>query len=1127
MKKLPKLATLALLTLAMVGCSRNGVSSTSSDSSSASTNTAETTSSTNTEDTSPLSSTTVTTDKSEDSTSSDSSTSAEPSEYEKSLWNTKTKDLMVKYLDGMIIPYTDIGSYTADWNETSSRSSTYLLISGDEFAADKMQSFYETYKTAGWTVPSAASTNMTFTKDAYTVTISKDSDGYFQIKVNYVVVYDESKAPTDWEDEVKDAFTDDLNGKELPYVYLGSPSHYFSYNTTTKTLTIYGYTFNQNIITNAKKVYTDEGWEVEDTSNSYGAGIVASKAYSDSDRITVTMDAVSPTSTSRYSIKAVLSENWDSTQVNAWTSDMSLDINATFGHDLDYFYLGTKSPSYSFTTTQNKLTITGGVYDARTIPLVKTTLGDKMWGVTDTVNGGIVATSPTFDDGSYFKVCIDIPTVLTAKITATVYWIPNVTESTETGYSEEIQKKLAIFLNGNSVPYIYLGSDDVTATFNNSYAWTTLTTSSTGSFVSPKLIDNAAEKFKADGWTVTRSENTNYQYGQNLTAEKIFSATGDKIIATFNTTTYTSKSSLKYQLIEAYDSSYEGSWDSNRSYDNPVGTTDTSSTALAMKTNLDGHTIPYVYLGTKNHNSSWNSTNSTLTIYGGNWNTAMPGNLKSAFEAENATKTTGDSDWEFEITAADDDDLTTATKVIAKKTFKDGCGLIVTLTKPSATSDTYPVRATTLAIAYKDVWGAKSTDWTSTVTSNFTKIGIPSTEKIPYVYLGTDSATSSVTTSTVYSSQTVSLTGAAWDDRVLDEFKTAFASWNEGEEMTRYSVSSPSAYKFITDEDGNKTGIIRAILYRNGTTATSKACMKVFYDALSTSDKLVDWTDANKTVFKNAFTGDDDSILPNLSVNSNFTVAETVKYGNAGSSAGTVTVKTPKGTGFNFNFLLLAYDNLKTNGWDVKLNLCYYSTIPYGYYASISATKTVNGGTFTISSSGTSSNSSEGSISYTIGFHESISIPTGTDAAWSTDIATTMKEQLNGYVLPYFYIGGKNLAYSKGTLSSTNNKALSLKGSTWDDSLVTNMKTALASDTTITDWSYYNDYSEYSKYGVKYVAFGTYTYTIPAEYEEDEDGNPTETIKTPAQTYTKHITLKLFEDTESYLNRPILEIYIA
>lgn len=255
MKKTKKFAFLSLFSLLLTGCNSTGSASTGLSTgkqpSEAITEPSETPTVTPTEK--PTESPTTAGGNSDTSgTESGSTGKTSTSTATQTLWKKSVASRMEKYFDGYIIPYVNIGNYDAD---STSKSSTYLSISGSEFDASKMNGFKTTYLDDGWTQTKIAATDRTFEKGAFKVEIIKDSDGYFLVKAYYDVVYDASKAPGAWDQDTLDEIDAEFPNRSIPYLYLGAPVCYTKFASSTKILTIYGYKFDAAIITAAKATF--------------------------------------------------------------------------------------------------------------------------------------------------------------------------------------------------------------------------------------------------------------------------------------------------------------------------------------------------------------------------------------------------------------------------------------------------------------------------------------------------------------------------------------------------------------------------------------------------------------------------------------------------------------------------------------------------------------------------------------------------------------------------------------------------------------------------------------------------------------------------------------------------------
>ena len=1111
MKKTKKFAFLSLFSLLLTGCNSTGSASTGPSTgkqpSEAITEPREAPTVAPTEK--PTESPTTAGGNSDTSgTESGSTGGTSTSTATQTLWKKSVASRMEKYFDGYIIPYVNIGNYDAEWIDNTSKSSTYLSILGSEFDASKMDGFKTTYLDDGWTQTKMAATDRVFEKGAFKVEITKDSDGYFLVKAYYDVVYDASKAPGAWDQDTLDEINAEFPNRSIPYLYLGAPVCYTKFASSTKILTIYGYKFDPAIITAARATFAAPDWTIEESSNINGPILKAKRVYPSGDVRNVTIATPAPTSSTRFSITLQSSENWDKDAVTDWPSALKQEFTRDCdGHTLTYFYLGTKYPTYTYLDSTYKFTITGGVHDARTIPNIKTTLEKDTtcdWAVTR--NGNVLEATTTFSDGAGFIVRVPEPKSSTDKTVATVFYLPALTiPDTATDWDDDIKNERKAQFN-QIIPYIYLGEKDLTYDYDNRYARRKINTSSNGTFATGNIITNAKKVLEADGWTVTLSVSASY--GFDLVAEKTFDDTGDKRQVKISSTSTTGRCSLYVQRFEAFDDSYVGAWDTDRSGTNQTGA-DTSSTKHSMDENFGGHSFPYIYLGTKRHNSSWAKDSRCRTIYGGQWNEKIIAKAKASFEADAPAE--GDSAWT--ITTNSDDDLSKATKLTAKKTFADGCTFEAVINKPSTGTTSTPVYTTQRSIFYADAWGAKKTDWDDKVKTEITKAGFPSSDLIPYVYLGTDDPTPSSTNNST--DHYVQLKGAKFDDRVLTEFDTSFtkAGWTINPEIkTRYGKDSHEAYKYVYDADGKVTAIRRAGINRWSNSDSAVASRRVFYDKVadaSTAAPLA-WSDANKTVRKQHLGGTDEAVLPELNIGSKVTVAY------KSTNGGYVDIKTDKNSTFSYAYF--NRENIKKTleaaGWNASINVFTATGDPTAY-ADVKATKTTSDGTLTLTTSSTSK-----AVEVKVYYKETFAAPTGKDAAWDSDTIACFKDGRDGYTLPYFYLGSKTPILTKKTVSSTANEICTLTGSSWDDSIYTNRKAALQADTTITDWQFRNDYSKRALYGTIYVASGTRVVTTPAVY--DDDGV---TVVTPEKTETHYVTLRLYKDSKANGERPILEVY--
>lgn len=933
MKKLPKLIFLCLTSLLTVGCNRND-SSMSNPVSSTPCSEKETTD--NKETSTPEESFPII--SSPDTGISSSEVSSEPEESSSSVvtgpqWKSSVKDLMLKHFEGQVVPFLDIGDYSAEWVDTALKSTTHLEITGDAFDSSKLDEFNTTLTADGYTITKDTSSELIAKKDKLTVTVSKGTDEGFLVSINYMETYNANHTFTAYDNDALADMDASLNNHRLPFVYLGSSTQYVTYDANIKMMKVFGFQFDTKIINDAKKAYSDAGW----TSSENGGKFVFTKDFADDNTtLTSTFSVFNPASDDRYCFTVTVRETFNPNVATDWPNDFKKDCRYMCdGHVVDYFYLGTANPIYTTDEALHKITIEGGLYNPSNIALVKTTLAGKGYEVSET-NGfygkGVKATK-TFDDGCSLVVLVEPPMSTSTTIEATVTFIPKLVlpSADKLVWPKDVADSMKKNLNGNVIPYVYLGSEDVTADYDHDYCTMEVKTKSTGTFSTPNIVTNAASVLKADGWTVTIS-GTN-RFGDSIKAEKTFKD-GDVIKIALESVSSDSRATLKIQFIEAYVANFNGNYSMDKT--NP-GEEDTTSTQHTIDENFEGHTLPYIYLGAKNLYSSYNDSNSTLTIYGGLWNENIIPEAKKKF-VEDSTTT-----WTFVDNATTKDDLKTATEFTATATFEDGATMTATINKPEDGTTNFPYRAVKMKVAFKSAYGTTKTDWDAGTKAEFAKLGLPTTEKIPFFYLGSDDYYAQKSGGVTESENYVKVMGFDdFDKRIVRDFKTAFtAASYEIYEDTINDEPCASAIKLVKDASGKELGAIRAeVLYWD-----YMPNFFVSYDDFSQvkDSKQAVFTDAQKALMKSTLTNSDDAVLPSLTLGKTNTADVT-------NNSGTLHIQTPTAGNFIHNYFYLnqVKKELSASGYKVSKNIpcgwdSYWGFVPS---ATIEMTKTTAQGTF-------------------------------------------------------------------------------------------------------------------------------------------------------------------------------------
>lgn len=1076
-------------------------------------------------------------DSSQDSSSEDSSESSTP-EVE-TPWPDDIANAMAKYLGGQTIPYINIGAdrkLNAEWYSGTSKTATYLEIAGDSFDATKITTFKTTFENKGYTC-SLSGDGYTLTAvnetAGLTVTVTADdttdiSYANFYVKIAYDEPFDTENAQTAWSTEEATELASYLDGHALPYVYLGTHNPYI-YHTTSIDARIYGWNWDASILTQAKTAFEAANWTVTADSTSLNATIT----MDDECVLTATINANTSTTTKAY-MTVDLQEGFVPDSVTDWEDDMKTSMESEMnGHTLPFIYLGTKNPTWTWSSTYNRFTITGSIYRAEMMTLAKANLTTAGWNVVDYVDttyGNCIRASHTFEDGDTITFVLKPTTSDTAKVYVYGTYIPayaGLTNlSADATWDEDTTTFMNAALKGNTLPYIYLGETDTSACVYATYHRFYIKPSATINW-NEHIMMNAAKVLAADGFTVV--ENTRSSYGTYwFEAEKTFT-NGDRITVKLNnsssySTNPTSPFSLTakvtpylhVQLYENYDATQAttGTWDTGYMISSTAGGTATGDTITkGMTDNMENKSIPYFYLGAQTPVGYWTANTNTLTVYGGDWNTAILDNAKTViagdtYEADDTSDLVGT--WSTPVEEETSAGLKTLT---ATKTFADTSKITVTIKQPSTPTETYPVYATQMTIFYQAPYNKVATAWEDDVVTQIDAlINADVTDEankfvIPYLYLHSDDptittkATSSKGTATSTSGSSfiynrgMKLTGGTYDERVIADAEPVLTAdgWETTVE-TRYDVPALTAEK--TTADG---GIVRILICKGSATLTT-TCMYINYDPVTTVTATTRTAEEEATI-KKALGG---NTLPSFYVGNAYTVTEstTTTYGNYIQ----IATDTSKDSNNKYQYLYNNYFYTKavaaaltTDGYTVNLVRNSTSTTVSGVaQGSLTATKTLTDGSrIDVALSTTTSK-----MTISVYYYEAFSVPTA--GAWSDETEDAFKNAFDGYVAPYIYIGStKDKIISNTAATTTAGAKITLVGSTWDDAILTNAAAVLDADTNAT-WSYMTSFSK--KYGKTFVASGYFT---------DDEGE------------THYVNINIYQYNNDY-GRPIMEVeYLA
>ncbi len=558
----------------------------------------------------------------------------------------------MKYLNGNLIPYFDIGDQDdldISWKASDADYGSLVITGSKSWDDDTSTTVQTAYTREEYEISTSSSLVVTANDKTGKIHVMVAKKSTFDSTIVITVTMDEDYDKTSssaWDADTLQAISDKI-GVEVPYVYLGTRNPYanvISYNSYK--LSIYGGKWNAQVLSDAKETLV--GYELVEGAES----ITATKAVGN-DTLTIQVKSYEgndTTSVKKIVMVITLSEAFEPESSTEWSQDTKdAFVDYLHGHELPYFYLGTKKPDISYSKdcvmeVRGHGAITDDNY-ATVISAAKSAFHDASWTVVKESNYSLTY-SMKYDDDCFNYVTISKNSTYGAYISCR-FAKPLTAPSADSGWKEEtktlMQEKL-----GLELPYVYLNTDEETTDWKDnddgSYTLTILGGSWDNGipFEAEKTYSAIKDSNNASVWSVEWDDYTR-GYAVEFTA-KIDGNSYDIIIQSYNKTT------ARMQLT--YIPKYEAAdWD--------------STTKGYMYANMDNHVIPYVYLNKKVTPSSYSSSSNTLTIKGGVFDADILTAAKTVYVTDNGWTVSGEN----------------STKLIVEKTYADGCKQKVTFAK--------------------------------------------------------------------------------------------------------------------------------------------------------------------------------------------------------------------------------------------------------------------------------------------------------------------------------------------------------------------------------------------------------------------------------------------------------------
>lgn len=647
-----KIVLLSLITLSLFGCSK--------ESSTEIPNTESSTKHTEKESSSPISDSTLTSDT--DKEASDSDTSSQTT----SQWPESISELMNQYLDNRVVPYVDLKasskkSYMTYWNREE--STLYIQSNHEGISSSIIEEGKEVYETEGWDVVTTDSSMTATNEDKDLIVTLKVEDGLLSLIIKYDEPFNPDKTnqyPTELIQDMNSSI--DNHGYDIPYIYLGTIN--LEGSASTAGYTISGGIFQDEIITLASDSITkandsitndDYKWAILSTTTS---NIIARRKAKDGCtlKIEVYSEGGKNVTENQYAkMRITVKSPYTPSKTTEWPTDLqSFFTNTADGHSLPYFYLGTDSIWETSSSTFDIVYLADeNTWDDSIIANAKKacTAEDKnvtgeqyKWKLTE----GRSATDSTktltgtkyYADGCSLSFKLYNTGYLTEgdRAKLEIHYEPKYEVPEGADWSSDTKSKISQYFGSLALPYVYLGKLDEIANYNE----ITKTLEITGNPYFSAILTGAENAFLEAGWTgkiVTKTATQSgeeYTYKYFETEKTIDDDTKVKVTVdgTSHSIYYDGGTGGSCILKIELESTFNPPTGENASWDKYTYLTGTVADYIIE--NLQGHTIPFIYLNTDKLEPSFSIGEKKLYISGGKWNDSILSYAKGQLESDSA-----------------------------------------------------------------------------------------------------------------------------------------------------------------------------------------------------------------------------------------------------------------------------------------------------------------------------------------------------------------------------------------------------------------------------------------------------------------------------------------------------------
>ncbi len=312
------------------------------------------------------------------------------------------------------------------------------------------------------------------------------------------------------------------------------------------------------------------------------------------------------------------------------------------------------------------------------------------------------------------------------------------------------------------VPFVYLGTKNPFASYSDVDKIITIA----GGKWNADVIEDALLSLSDAGYTVKKDGNEKLTAtGKASTGEDAFEIEISKSGASL------AKIVMKVSFKEGFDPSVQTAWP--------------SSVSMDLASYLDNHTIPYLYLGTRNVTSMGTQEQNYVEVRGNKDLTKdqigqVLTNSKAVFLESDG--------WN---TLADESEADSSRYITYEKEFTDKCK-VKAIVKESAAYGVVIECYLTEGLVIPSSATAWSTATQTLMTTNFGYV-------LPYVYLNTTAEVAA------YSDSTMTITGGKWISAIMEHVQTTYSGLTDTEGNKVWTVTdATSAIIMEAKIDGNK-----------------------------------------------------------------------------------------------------------------------------------------------------------------------------------------------------------------------------------------------------------------------------------------------------------------------------------